>query len=54
MFGNMLGRLLQHICDTPQNIQVLFWLLDFYKRSLISKKILTIYNQPFHTALKRL
>lgn len=53
MFGNMLGRLLQHICATPQNFQVLFWLLDFYRRSLILKKILMIYKNPFPTALKR-
>lgn len=32
MFGIMLGRLLQHICDTPQNIQVLFSLLRLLQK----------------------
>lgn len=52
MFGNTLGRLLQHICDTPDNIQVLSWLLDYIRRLLIPKKIPVIYTKYFHTVLK--
>lgn len=52
MFGNTLGRLLQHICDTPDNIQVLSWLLDYYRKLLIPKKIPVIYIKYFHTVLE--